>query len=140
MTDVTDGIRDYLASGGLFNPELMDHQRVRDLIIECRDEIERLREERAEVYAKYQLDRAELLTEIERLREDNTKIHGWFDTEAQRAGQLKRKLNIAEAKIKRLRELLRECSVFLEIGDDDCEVSYSMGILLKRVREALGDE
>jgi len=43
MSDVLDGVRDYLASGGLFNPELMDHQRTRDLIIECRDEIERLR-------------------------------------------------------------------------------------------------
>jgi hypothetical protein len=43
MSDVLDGVRDYLASGGLFNPELMDHQQTRDLIIECRDEIERLR-------------------------------------------------------------------------------------------------
>jgi hypothetical protein len=41
--------------------------------------------------------------------------------------------------IERLRGLLRECCIFLEIGDDDCEVSYSMGILLNRVREALGD-
>jgi len=30
-------INDYLSSGGLVNPELMDHTKVRDLLIECRD-------------------------------------------------------------------------------------------------------
>lgn len=30
-------IRHYLASGGLFNPELADHYAVRDLIMDCRD-------------------------------------------------------------------------------------------------------
>jgi hypothetical protein len=45
MSEILNGVRDYLSSGGLFNPELMDHQRTRDLIIECRDEIERLRAE-----------------------------------------------------------------------------------------------
>jgi len=34
---IYDKINDYLASGGLFNPELMDHEQVRDLLIECRD-------------------------------------------------------------------------------------------------------
>lgn len=34
----------YLAGGGLFNPELANHDAVRDLIIACRDEIKRLRE------------------------------------------------------------------------------------------------
>lgn len=37
-------IRDYLSLGGLFNPELANHDAVRDLIIACRTEIERLRE------------------------------------------------------------------------------------------------
>lgn len=32
----------YLAGGGLFNPELANHDAVRDLIIDCRDEIARL--------------------------------------------------------------------------------------------------
>jgi hypothetical protein len=41
---VADKITDYLASGGLFNPELMEHQKVRDLLIECRTEIEVLDE------------------------------------------------------------------------------------------------
>lgn len=30
-------ITDYLAGGGLFNPELANHDAVRDLLIECRD-------------------------------------------------------------------------------------------------------
>ena len=29
-------ISDYLKTGGLFNPELADHNTVRDLLIECR--------------------------------------------------------------------------------------------------------
>ena len=36
-------IREYLAVGGLFNPELMEHARVRDMVMLCRDEITRLR-------------------------------------------------------------------------------------------------
>jgi hypothetical protein len=45
MTDLKDKITEYLCTGGMFNPELMEHKKVRDLLIECRDEIERLREE-----------------------------------------------------------------------------------------------
>jgi hypothetical protein len=30
-------IQNYLSNGGLFNPELMDHENVRDMIIEIRD-------------------------------------------------------------------------------------------------------
>lgn len=40
---VCDRITAYLVSGGLFNPEQAIHDRVRDLLIDCRDEIERLR-------------------------------------------------------------------------------------------------
>lgn len=39
MTDaqkVADRITDYLASGGLFNPELVNHEAVRDLLIDAR--------------------------------------------------------------------------------------------------------
>jgi hypothetical protein len=32
-------ISNYLSSGGLFNPELMEHEKVRDLIMDCRDEL-----------------------------------------------------------------------------------------------------
>ena len=42
--------------------------------------------------------------------------------------------------IDRLRGLLRETEPILEIGDDDCDACVEMGNLLKRVREALGDD
>ena len=49
MTEVKDPtvdeqITEYLSGGGLFNPELMPHDKVRDLLVLARSEIERLRE------------------------------------------------------------------------------------------------
>jgi len=35
-------INEYLITGGLFNPEFMDHSKVRDLLLDCREEIDRL--------------------------------------------------------------------------------------------------
>jgi hypothetical protein len=32
-------ITNYLSAGGLVNPELMEHEKVRDLLIDCRDEL-----------------------------------------------------------------------------------------------------
>lgn len=43
---LVDRITDYLNGGGLFNPELADHQAVRLLLIECRDELARESDER----------------------------------------------------------------------------------------------
>ena len=37
--DVLARIKQYLSTGGLFNPELADHDAVRDLLIDCRDVI-----------------------------------------------------------------------------------------------------
>lgn len=36
-TELVSRITNYLISGGLFNPEHMEHVKVRDLLIECRD-------------------------------------------------------------------------------------------------------
>jgi hypothetical protein len=38
--NVPDRITKYLGNGGLFNPELMDHEAVRDILIDARDVIE----------------------------------------------------------------------------------------------------
>ena len=35
--DIEQEITDYLAGGGLFNPELANHEAVRDLLIRIRD-------------------------------------------------------------------------------------------------------
>jgi hypothetical protein len=41
---VTERIKEYLLSGGLFDPERMDHVKVRDLLVEAAAEIKRLEE------------------------------------------------------------------------------------------------
>jgi len=46
---ILERIRGYLGNGGLFNPEMMEHDKVRDLIMACRDEIERLQHEKHEL-------------------------------------------------------------------------------------------
>ena len=37
IKELSDRITEYLFNGGLFNPELSDHDAVRDLLIECRE-------------------------------------------------------------------------------------------------------
>ena len=37
--DAVDRCNNYLISGGLFNPELAIHDNVRDMIIDCRDQM-----------------------------------------------------------------------------------------------------
>ena len=37
--ELVDKITEYLSNGGLFNPELMDHQAVRDLLIQCKESL-----------------------------------------------------------------------------------------------------
>jgi len=37
VQDLITRITDYLAMGGLFNPELANHLAVRDLLMECRE-------------------------------------------------------------------------------------------------------
>ena len=46
-------INDYLSCGGLFNPELMEHEKVRALLLDCREEIVDLQRARD----RYHLDR-----------------------------------------------------------------------------------
>jgi hypothetical protein len=42
MTETVDKINNYLQHGGMFNPELMEHHKVADLLLECRRELEHL--------------------------------------------------------------------------------------------------
>jgi hypothetical protein len=46
-------ITEYLSLGGLFNPELMEHDKVRDLLIDARDVVEILMRERINPQCKY---------------------------------------------------------------------------------------
>lgn len=38
---LTPLISEYLGNGGLFNPEMMDHEKVRELLMQCRECLER---------------------------------------------------------------------------------------------------
>lgn len=38
-------ITDYLTGGGLFNPEMADHDAVRDLLIDCRNKLDQYEQE-----------------------------------------------------------------------------------------------
>lgn len=44
--DIIDRITEYLSAGGLFNPEYMEHDKVRNLLIDCRDKITKLIKEK----------------------------------------------------------------------------------------------
>lgn len=39
MKNTIDKINNYLQVGGMFNPELMEHHKVSDLLLECREEL-----------------------------------------------------------------------------------------------------
>jgi len=56
---MNDKITEYLSNGGYFNPELMEHDKVRDLLMDIREQLA--------VYAKAIMERD---IEIERLRQD----------------------------------------------------------------------
>jgi hypothetical protein len=45
--EIMQRITDYLKSGGLFNPEMANHEKVRDLLIDCRDELAKPEQEPA---------------------------------------------------------------------------------------------
>ena len=68
MSDIVERCGEYLIGGGLWNPELADHDKVRDLVIDCRDEIERLHQ-RDGFIAKLDEQIVEKDAEIERLKE-----------------------------------------------------------------------
>jgi hypothetical protein len=42
MNKVIDEINNYLQCGGMFNPEHMEHHKVSDMLLKCREELERL--------------------------------------------------------------------------------------------------
>jgi len=59
-------IQDYLLKGGLFNPEAMEHDKVRDLLVDCRTHIEKMNQRLSATDSAVEL--AEL--EIHKLKAD----------------------------------------------------------------------
>lgn len=58
---VPQRVTDYLSSGGLWNPELADHDEVRNMLIDARDVIEMLLRERE--HTGYEMRRLQLTNE-----------------------------------------------------------------------------
>lgn len=40
MQTLDEQITEYLTLGGMFNPELMDHSKVREILIRCREDLQ----------------------------------------------------------------------------------------------------
>jgi hypothetical protein len=75
MSNITDRITEYLSSGGLFNPELAEHDVVRDLLIDCRDTLKKLKNFNEELQSQTYL--ADIV--IERLKKENERLRGLYD-------------------------------------------------------------
>jgi 5-methylcytosine-specific restriction endonuclease McrBC regulatory subunit McrC len=75
MNDISNRITEYLSVGGMWNPESMNHWKVRELLVDCRTEIDRLEMDLCnmectksdEVFDSYN-DLASANKEIERLQ------------------------------------------------------------------------
>lgn len=86
-------INNYLGNGGLFNPELMEHQKVRDLLLDCREEIMDLQRARDRYHAdrdiwKWRAEKAEavmLCDENEARRALEDIVRGDYADGAERA-------------------------------------------------------
>ena len=68
-TNCAKRITNYLGTGGLFNPELMDHDKVRDLLRDCRKELEDLKDKIKKMALDSLTAEGQLNEEIERLKE-----------------------------------------------------------------------
>lgn len=76
---IEDKVKEYLQNGGLFNPELMDHKEVRDLLIQCNEELKLVKEC--------------FLNTRERLRSKSVSRRAWliFDKQLAKAGLINKK-------------------------------------------------
>jgi hypothetical protein len=73
-TNCAKRITNYLGTGGLFNPELMDHDKVRDLLRDCRKELEGLKEKYDKLDEMYKIkskSHAERLGDLSKVNTEN---------------------------------------------------------------------
>jgi len=93
---MNDKITEYLSNGGYFNPEFMEHDKVKDLLMDIREQLA--------VYAKAIMDK------------DN------------RLAELDRKLYLAEARIKQLKEMIiNEREACATVCDGNVDAEYATG-------------
>jgi len=85
--DVLMRILDYIGNGGLFNPDLMDHDKVRDLVVDCRTALDAALAEIDQLTRRAECDGwriEDAKAEIDRLRAQNEKLEAAWDGEEAR--------------------------------------------------------
>lgn len=105
MGNLLDRIANYLGNGGLINPEWMEHDKVRDLIMDCRDKIEQLEEQVANYKYDYSSEECTTLEAlwfnrgvrynrplIDRLKEDRDNMYFKLRDRKEEVLNLKREL------------------------------------------------
>lgn len=77
MKNTIDKINDYLQLGGLFNPELMEHHKVSDLLLECREQLMKAQEENVRLHeiAMFLFD---ILDDIDTASDEAKDNHNWY--------------------------------------------------------------
>ena len=81
MSEIGKRVTQYLEAGGLFNPEMMEHDKVRDLLIDCRDALTRLQDE---LHARDNLI-GQLKQALGKARHALTVVDGAYGTDQQTA-------------------------------------------------------
>lgn len=82
MKNTIDKINNYLQVGGMFNPELMEHHKVSDLLLECRNELQRLKAVEDD-YDYHEQEMIDLEEENSYLRQTNKLLVTKCDKQAQ---------------------------------------------------------
>jgi hypothetical protein len=96
-------ITEYLSVGGLTNPELMEHDKVRDLLIHCRSSFRKLQAR---------------LAELEAERDDYRKR--WEDTSCTRHHAMETAIKLYEAKRTRVAQLEKAMIAYLSTEGCSC--------------------
>lgn len=77
MKNTIDKINNYLQVGGLFNPELMEHHKVSDLLLECRGQLMKAQKETVRLHeiAMFLFD---ILDDIDTASDEAKNNHEWY--------------------------------------------------------------
>lgn len=133
---VAGRITNYLTNGGLFNPELMEHDKVRDLLVDCRDALTSLHEEVEALRAKEAAWEETRLANAN-LRNENASLKFAVETEKVGAGYLTGKVERLEnerdalaSELAQCREALAPFAKYIEARDlDDADIADDVSVI-----------
>ena len=77
LNELVEKINEYLNVGGLFNPESMEHHKVSDLLLECRNQLMKAQEENVRLHeiAMFLFDILDDIDTASDVAKDN---HNWY--------------------------------------------------------------